>query len=91
MSKENLSAKIKELRELQVFIKQLEEEADAVKFEIIKVMQDENTDTIQTDIFTVKYTEYQSTRIDTSAFKKEYPEIAERFTKTNTARRFSIA
>ena len=91
MSNVEIATKIKEYKELQVFIKQLEDEAEAAKAAIIAEMEAQNTDSIQTDLFTVRYTSYKSDRVDTSALKKELPEVAARYTKTTEARRFSVA
>jgi predicted phage-related endonuclease len=86
-----ISTKIREFKELQIFIKQLEEEADGLKAGIIAKMEAQQTDTLQTDLFTVKYTAYTSSRVDTTSLRKELPEIAARYTTTTEARRFSVA
>jgi predicted phage-related endonuclease len=87
----DLTTKAKEYRELQVMIKELEAEADAIKQAFVREMEVRETDTLQADIFTIRNTSYQSSRIDTSAFKKELPDVAARYTKTTEARRFSVA
>lgn len=89
MSNIELTAKAKTYRELQTMIKELEAEAEAVKAVIIANMGER--DTVQTDIFTIKYTVYQTSRVDTSALKNELPDIAARYTKTVEARRFQVA
>lgn len=91
MSTIEISTKAKEYRELQQFIKQLEDEAEALKAAIVAEMEAQQTDTIHTDLFTIKYTEYQSSRLDGKSLKSELPEIAARYTKTTTARRFQVA
>lgn len=91
MSSVELLSKVREFKELQIFIKQLEEEAEALKSLITAEMDARETDKLTVDVFTIKYTAYQSNRVDTTALKKELPEIAERFTKTTEARRFTIA
>ena len=48
-------------------------------------------DTLIVDEYKVTWKEVTSTRIDTTAIKKALPEIAERFSKTTTAKRFCIA
>ena len=40
-----------------------------------------DTEEMIVDIFKVRYTTVTSSRIDTTAIKKELPEIAERYTK----------
>jgi len=91
MSNKDISTKAKEYKELQQFIKQLEEEADGIKAAIIAEMEAQQTDTMQTDMFTIRYTAYKSSRVDTTALKKELPDVAARYTKTTECRRFQVA
>lgn len=91
MSTIELKTKIREYKELQVFIKQLEEEAEAAKAAIIEEMESQQTDTLNVDIFTVKYTIYKSTRLDTTKFKQEHSDLFNAYSKTTEARRFSVA
>ena len=86
-----ITGKAKEYRELQSMIKQLEEEADALKAEMIAELEAQGTDTLKADIFTIHWTAYKSSRVDTTALKNELPNIAARYTKTTEARRFQIA
>ena len=83
--------RVKELKELQAFIKQLEDEADTIKTEIMTEMEARGVDTVQTDLFTVKYTVYQSTRLDTNRLKAEHSDLYSVYSKTTEARRLSIA
>ena len=91
MSVNEISTKAREYKELQNFIKQLQEEADALKAEITAHMDAQGADTVKTDLFTIRWTAYQSSRVDTSSLKNELPDIAARYTKTTTARRFAVA
>lgn len=88
--KKTLLENVKSLKEIQIFIKELEKEAEEHRQAIIEEMTSQQTDTIQVDVFTVKYTPYQTQRVDTTALKKELPEIADRFTKITETRRFAI-
>ena len=87
----NLATKAREYRELQAMIKELEAEAEAVKATITAELDAQGVDTIQADIFTIRWTAYTSQRVDTAALKKELPDIATRYTKTTEARRFQVA
>jgi len=91
MSSTELTTKARDYRELQAMIKELEAEADALKAAIIAEMEARGADTLQADVFTIKYTAYSSNRVDTTALKKELPDIAARYTKTTAARRFQVA
>jgi predicted phage-related endonuclease len=91
MNNEELKAKIREFKELQIFIKQLSEEADAIKADIISEMEAQQTDTLNVDVFTVKYTAYMNTRLDTAKFKADHSDLYSIYSKTTEARRFSVA
>ena len=86
-----ITGKAKEYREIQALLKQLEEEADALKAEMIAELEAQGVDSLNADIFTIKYTAYKSNRLDTTALKNELPDIAARYTKVTEARRFQVA
>ena len=50
-----------------------------------------DTEEVSTDEYKLTYKTITSSRLDTTALKKELPEIATRFTKTTASRRFCIA
>ena len=91
MSTNEIATKAREYKELTQFIKQLQDEADALKAAITGTMEAQGTDTLTLDLYTVKWTSCTTQRIDTTAFKKENPDLAERYTKTAEAKRFSVA
>jgi len=87
----NIIKAAKDYREIQAMIRELEAEAEAVKATITAHMDAEHIDTLQADIFTIKWTAYTSSRVDTTALKNELPDVAARYTKTTEARRFQVA
>ncbi|MDR0326577.1 MAG: hypothetical protein LBI19_10865 [Oscillospiraceae bacterium] len=91
MSTIDITKAAKDYREIQSMIKELEAEAEAIKTTITAHMDAENADTLQADIFTIKWTVYTSQRVDTATLKKELPDVAARYTKTTEARRFQVA
>ena len=91
MTQVEITQKARQFRELQIFIKQLEEEAEALKADMIGELQAQGVDTLQADVFTIKLTAYKSSRVDTTALKTELPDIAARFTRTSEAYRFQVA
>lgn len=91
MTTKDLAATIHEFKEIQAYIKQLEAEAEALKAAMIAEMESKGIDNLQVDVYTVRYTEYESKRLDTTAIKAELPDLAERFTKITKTRRFSVA
>ena len=88
MSNPNMESKVKELMELRRMREEIDAEIAAVEDEIKSVMGDEET--LLAGAFKVSWKVFTSSRLDSTALKKALPEIAAQFTKTTTARRFSI-
>lgn len=89
MSAKEMEAKIRELRNLQALIAEAEAEADAIRDEI-KAQMGESEELLAGE-YKVTWKAVKSSRLDTSALKKALPEVAERFTKETTTRRFCVA
>ena len=88
MSNPNMEAKVKELIELKRMKEEIEAEIAAAEDEIKGVMGDEET--LLAGAFKVDWKTVITSRIDTAALKKVMPEIAERFMKQTTTRRFCV-
>ena len=54
-------------------------------------MTEAETDTITAGPYKVSWKAITSTRIDTTALRKDLPEIWQEYGKTSTTRRFSVA
>ena len=85
MSINELEAKARELRQLQALIDEAQAEAEALKDAI------GDQDSIQAGEYRITWKAVTSSRIDTTALKKALPDVAERFTKETTTRRFCVA
>ena len=88
MSNPNLTPKITELMELKRMRDELDAEIQAAEDEIKAAMGDD--DTLLAGPFKVTWKTVTSSRLDSTALKKVLPEIAARFMKQTTTRRFSI-
>ena len=91
MSINEMNSKIKELRELRRMADELTAEMEAIQDSIKAHMDAEGVDTINGVDWKVTYKAVTSSRIDTGALKKALPDLAQQFTRTTTARRFSLA
>lgn len=91
MSMVEISSKIKELRELKRMQEELADEIGGLEDEIKAHMTATETDTITTAEYKVTWKAVTTSRIDTTALKKALPDVAERFTKTTTSKRFTVA
>ena len=87
----NLIETIKQFKELQIFVRQLEEEMEAIKQTVINEMVQQQVDEMIVDCFTVRYTSYITNRIDSTTLKKERPEIYDYYTKATEAKRFTVS
>lgn len=90
MSNMELNAKINDLRELYRMADELENEIDAIHSEIKNHMDAAGVDTVNGTNYKITYKPVTTNRIDTTALKKHYPELAARFVVTRTARRLVI-
>lgn len=91
MSTHELSAKVRELKELQQLIEEATVEAEAIKDELKAHMKSSGTEEINAGVFKLRYSSVTSSRFDTKAFKAMHSELYEQFCKLSTSMRFSIA
>ena len=91
MSIKELEAKAQTLKELHRMQEELEAEITTTQDAIKEVMTQQGADTITAGAFKITWKPVTSSRLDAAALKKELPELAARFTKETTARRFIVA
>lgn len=54
-------------------------------------MEEQDVDTLAAGAYKATWKAVTSSRIDTAALKREAPELAQRYTRTSTTRRFVLA
>jgi len=91
MSISELDMKVKELRELKRMADELAGEIEALQDGIKAHMTEQDTDTLTGTDWKITWKAVTSNRMDTTALKKELPDIAARYTKANASRRFTLA
>ena len=91
MATNEIISKLNELSELRRMADELNAEIEAIQDAIKAHMTEADTDTITAGAFKVTWKAVTSTRIDTSALRKDLPEIWQEYGKTTTTRRFSVA
>lgn len=89
MSINEMEAKARELRQLQALIEEAQAEAEAIKDDLKAAMGD--SEAVQAGEYKITWKPVTSARIDTAALRKALPDVAERFTKETTIRRFVVA
>ena len=82
------------MKELAEYIRMQEEAAamvESLKDQIKERMTAAGVESLVGSEHKATYKAVTSSRVDTTALKKDLPEIAARYTKTTTARRFTFA
>lgn len=88
MSINEMASKVQELMELKRMQEELEAEITALQDQIKAGMGDQEQ--ITAGAYKITWKPITSSRLDSAALKKALPEVAERFTKVTTVRRFSV-
>jgi predicted phage-related endonuclease len=91
MSANELTAKVRELKELKAMADELSAEITAIEDAIKATMTERGVDELTVDVYKIRWSAVKSTRFDSTGFKKAMPELYDRFTKTTESRRFTIA
>ena len=89
MSTNELEMKIRELRQLQQLIEEAQAEAEGIK-DAIKAHMGASEE-LRAGEYKVTWKPVTASRLDAAALKAALPEVAARFTRTSTARRFCVA
>lgn len=89
MSTHELEMKCRELRQLQALIDEAQAEAEAIRDAIKAAMGSQEA--LQAGEYKITWKPVTTTRIDAAALRKALPDVAARFTKETTVRRFSVA
>ena len=89
MSQLEIVSTVTELQELRRMQEELEAAIETAQDKIKAVMGD--SEELTAGAFRITWKAVTSARLDTTALKKALPDIAERFTKTTTTRRFQVA
>lgn len=91
MSVDEMDEKVKELRELRRMQDELTAEIDTIQDELKAHMDTHGMDTLLGLDWRITWKPVTSNRLDSTALKKELPDIAARFMKQSTVRRFVLA
>ena len=89
MSINELESKCRELRQLKALIDEAQAEAEALRDAIKAAMGSQEA--VQAGEYRITWKPVTSTRLDATALRKALPDVAERFTRTTTVRRFTVA
>lgn len=88
MSIFEITATITEMQEYIRIAEEAQAAAEALKDQIKSYMGD--SELLNAGPYKVSWKPVTTSRIDTTAIKKDHPEIAAQYTKTTTTRRFTV-
>lgn len=91
MSTNELTSKVRELKELKTMADELAAEITSIEDIIKGEMTARNIEEMQIDIFKIRWSKCTSNRFDSTSFKKAMPELYNQFTKQSEYRRFTVA
>lgn len=89
MSNNELTTKVRELRQLQSLIEEAQAEADAIKDSIKQHMGE--TEELHTGEYKITWKPVISSKLDTKALKAAHPILFEAFTRESVTRRFCVS
>lgn len=88
MAMDNLNALMREIAEYTRMAEEIGATLDSLKDTLKKHMEENRLDSIAGNEHKASYKAVTSSRIDTTALKRDLPEIAAKYTKTTETRRF---
>lgn len=78
---------IDEITKTEMMAKEVKDRQDEMKSAILKAMEENGIKQIKNDMFTISYTEaHTSERFDSTAFKKDMPNLYEKFLKESNVK-----
>lgn len=84
----NIDSTMKELAQYTRIMEEAAATVDGLKDEIKKYMEEHNTDIITGNEHKATYKAVTSSRLDSTALKRDMPDIAAQYTKTTETKRF---
>lgn len=91
MSANELTSKVRELKELKAMAEELAAEITAIEDTIKAEMTARETEEMTVDVFKIRWAKVTSNRFDTTSFKKTHADLYSQYIKTAETRRFTIA
>lgn len=90
MTDRMLDNRCRKLQEIKLQIKALEDQQAEIEKEI-KAEFTEDQEEIRTGKFLIRWTKVITNRLDSTALKKDLPDVYKKYTKAINSRRFSVA
>ena len=91
MTDRQLNNRITKLQDIEAQMKELEEQADAIRAEIKADLEAKGEDEHDTGSFIIRWKEIISRRLDSKALKAALPDVFAAYSRESTSRRLTIA
>ena len=91
MSNYEMETTAKIYREILAEIKELEAQADTLKQQMIREMDTRQADELTAGAHTIRYTLYESSRLDSKQLKADHGDLYAAYSKKTTSTRFQVA
>ena len=91
MTNKQLDNRVKKLQSIEAQMKELEEQADAIRAEIKADLEAKGEDEHDTGSFIIRWKEIISRRLDSKALKAALPDVFAAYSRESTSRRLTIA
>ena len=91
MTNKQLDNRVKKLQSIEAQVKELEEQADAIRAEIKADLESKGEDEHDTGSFIIRWKEIISRRLDSKALKAALPDVFATYSRESTSRRLTIA
>jgi predicted phage-related endonuclease len=91
MSTIELTVTARTYRELQAEIKALEEQADALKQQMIREMDARSAEKLEAGEYTIHWGLYESSRLDSAKLKADHADLYSQYSKKTVSTRFQVA
>lgn len=89
MSTNDIAAKCRELRELQALIEEDQAEAEGIRDELKRAMG--GAEELRAGEYKITWRPIKAVKLDVKALRAALPDVAERFSRESTTRRFCVA
>lgn len=90
MSTKDLAAKVRELKELQAMQEEITAEIEAIQDTIKAEMAARATEELTVDVFKIRWTVVNGTRLDSKALKADHADLYAMYSKPTQSRRFTV-
>lgn len=91
MTINEITAKVRELKEIETMLKELNDELETLKDELKAELTERETEELQADIFTLRYKSHIQNRIDSKNLKKELPDVFSKYSTAVSVKRFTVS